>query len=154
MITWYFWSPFRKQRRELIINWVKIGQHTSEQIRWPEHPRRKRSPGRIIRGTSVPSDDRAQYPSAPWEFNMAFPFKMCFVPDKHCKSISCSSGWAWSCAGKPPDVLPCRAFTTASKAQRQAGEVCAWDCLECWSKYIARTERGTTTQLVLLFRIP
>lgn len=106
MIKWYFWAPFRKQQRELIINWVKIGQHTSEQIRWPEHPRRKRSPGRIIRGTSVPSDDRAQYPSAHWEFNMAFPFKMCFVPDKHCKSIRCSSDQAHSRAGKMPDMLP------------------------------------------------
>lgn len=119
MIKCYFWAPFRKQQRELIINWVKIGQHTSEQIRWPEHPRRKCSPGRIIRGTSVPSDDCAQYPSALWEFNTAFPFKMCFVPDKHCKSISCSSGQARSCAGKTPDMLPYGTPSMASNAERR-----------------------------------
>lgn len=123
MIKWYFWAPFRKQQRELIINWVKIGQHTSEQIRWPEHPRRKCSPGRIIRGTSVPSDDRAQYPSAHWEFNMAFPFTMCFVPDEHCESISGSSGQAHSFAGRPPDVLPHRTLATARNAERRGAEV-------------------------------
>lgn len=154
MIKWYFWAPFRKQQRELIINWVKIGQHTSEQIRWPEHPRRKRSPGRIIRGTSVPSDDRAQYPSARWEFNMAFPFEMCFVPDKHCKSISGGSGRARSRAGKTPDVLPRGTPAMARNAELREEELYAWDRLWCWSKYTARNEGGTTTQLVLLFRIP
>lgn len=151
MIKWYFWSPFRKQEIELIINWVKIGQHTSEQIRWPEHPRRKRSPGRIIRGTSVPSDDRAQYPSAHWEFNMAFPFKMCFVPDKHCKSISCSSGRAQSCAGKSPNVLPCRALTTASKAQQQSGEVCATRLLVVLIKIHSKNWKGDNNTACFAF---
>lgn len=107
----------------MIINWVKIGQHTSEQIRWPEHPRRKHSPGRIIRGTSVPSDDRAQYPSAHGEFNMAFPFKMCFVSDKQCKSISCGSARARSGAGGAPDTLPWTATDTGLGQWSSAHEV-------------------------------
>lgn len=150
MIKRYSWAPFRKQQRELIINWVKIGQHTSEQIRWPEHPRRKYPPGRIIRGTSVPSDDRAQYPSAHGEFNMAFPFKMCFVSDKQCKSISCGSTRARSGAGKAPDTLP----WTATNTGLGEVELCTWAGLWCWSKHAARIKGGTTTWLVLLFRIP
>lgn len=136
MIKWYFWAPFRNQHRELIINWVKTGQHTSEQIRWPEHPRRKRSPGRIIRGTSVPSDDRAQYPSAHWEFNMAFPFEMCFVPDKHCKLISCSSGQAPSRAGK--------------NAQHAA----LWNPLDGQKHEAARSGGLRTRSLVVLIKTP
>lgn len=138
MIKRYFWAPFRKQQRELIINWVKIGQHTSEQIRWPEHPRRKYPPGRIIRGTSVPSDDRAQYPSAHGEFNMAFPFRMCFVSDEQSKSISCGSARARSRAGKVPNTLPWMATNTGLGE----GQLCTWDGLWCWSKHTARIKRG------------
>lgn len=124
MIKWYFWAPFRKAQRELIINWITIGQHTSEQIRWPEHPRRKRSPGRIIRGTSVPSDDCEQYPSAHWEFSVAFPFKMCFVPDKRCKSIGCSSDQAHPCAGKMPNAALQNPFDGQKHGAASRGGLC------------------------------
>lgn len=50
----------------------------------------------------MPSDDRAQYPSAHGEFNMAFPFRMCFVSDKAAR-VNQLRGWSGArhCPGRP-----------------------------------------------------